>query len=131
MWQNAADTIRTTLNLTKSRNKFSLFFAETDKTGVENFKMLGRFFPRNYHYFNILCKEHEVTFDMIIVKCVAKCYKHHQYDFELDRKSKESFFNSSDGRVVWSVRLLSCRLGLDSESGQTNDFNIGIHSFPA
>ena len=40
-------------------------------------------------------------------------------------------FNSSDGRVVWSVCLLSCRLGFDSESGQTNDFKIGIHSFPA
>ena len=39
-------------------------------------------------------------------------------------------FNSSDGRVVWSVCLLSCRLGFDSESGQTNDFKIGIHSFP-
>ena len=38
---------------------------------------------------------------------------------------------SSDGRVVWSVCLLNCRLGFDSESGQTNDFKIGIHSFPA
>ena len=28
-----------------------------------------------------------------------------------------------------SVRLGSCRLGFDSESGQTNDFRIGIHSF--
>ena len=35
------------------------------------------------------------------------------------------------GRVVWSVCLLSCRLGFDSESGQTNDFKIGILSFPA
>ena len=35
-----------------------------------------------------------------------------------------------DGRVVWSVCLLSCRLGFDSESGQTNDFKIGIHSLP-
>ena len=38
---------------------------------------------------------------------------------------------SSDGLVVWSVCLLSCRLGFDSESGQTNDFKIAIHSFPA
>ena len=38
---------------------------------------------------------------------------------------------SSDGRVVWNVCLLSCRLGFDSESGQTNDSKIGIHSFPA
>ena len=30
-----------------------------------------------------------------------------------------------------SVRLLSCRLEFDSESGQINDFIIGIHSFPA
>ena len=41
------------------------------------------------------------------------------------------YFNSSDGRVVRSVCLLSCRLWFDSESGQTNDFNIGIYSFPA
>ena len=40
-------------------------------------------------------------------------------------------YNSPDGRVVWSVCLLSCRLGFDSESGQTNDFKIAIHSFPA
>ena len=30
-----------------------------------------------------------------------------------------------------SVRLESCRLGFDSESGQTDDFKVGIHSFPA
>ena len=45
-----------------------------------------------------------------------------------------NFLYSSDGsvgRMVWSVCLLSCRLGFDSESGQTNDFKIGIHSFPA
>ena len=30
-----------------------------------------------------------------------------------------------------SVRIGSCGLGFDSESGQTNDFKIGIHSFPA
>ena len=39
--------------------------------------------------------------------------------------------NSSDGRVGLSVRLLSSRLGFDSESGQTNDFKIAIHSFLA
>ena len=34
---------------------------------------------------------------------------------------------------IWpkSVRLWSCRIGFDSESGQTNDFKIGIYSFPA
>ena len=30
-----------------------------------------------------------------------------------------------------SARLGSCRLEFDSKSGQTNDFKIGIHSFPA
>ena len=29
------------------------------------------------------------------------------------------------------LHLLSCRLGFDSDSGQTNDLKIGIHSFPA
>ena len=30
-----------------------------------------------------------------------------------------------------SVCLWSCRLGFDSESGQTNDIKIGVHSFSA
>ena len=30
-----------------------------------------------------------------------------------------------------SVRLGSCRLGFDSKSGLTNDYKIGIYSFPA
>ena len=29
------------------------------------------------------------------------------------------------------MRLWSCRLGFDSESGQTNDFKTATHSFPA
>ena len=29
------------------------------------------------------------------------------------------------------VRPGSCKLGFDSKSDQTNDFKIGIHSFPA
>ena len=45
--------------------------------------------------------------------------------------SLDHIYNSSDGRVVRSVCLLSCRLEFDSESGQTNDLKIGIHSFPA
>ena len=51
---------------------------------------------------------------------------HMEYDVGLTSNN-----SSSDGRVVWSVCLLSCRLGFDSESGQSNDFKIGIHSFPA
>ena len=31
----------------------------------------------------------------------------------------------------YSGCLGSCKLGFDSESGQTSDFKIGIHSFPA
>ena len=31
----------------------------------------------------------------------------------------------SDKSVLWS-----CSLGFDSESGQTNDFRIDMHSFP-
>ena len=40
-----------------------------------------------------------------------------------------------DSQLRWpsgkSIRLENCRLGFDSESGQTNNFKIGIHSFPA
>ena len=42
---------------------------------------------------------------------------------------RQFMVNSLDGRVVWSVCLLSCRLGFDSESGQTSYLKIGIHSF--
>ena len=46
----------------------------------------------------------------------------------------------SDGRVVFTDQMAewyrasasgSVDLGFDSESGQANDFTIGIHSFPA
>ena len=37
---------------------------------------------------------------------------------------------SLDVRVVKSVRLRSCGLGFNFGLGQTNDFEIGIHSFP-
>ena len=53
--------------------------------------LLRRFAPRNYHYFNTHCIEYEITFYMNIVKCVAKRYKHHQNDCELDLKSKNNF----------------------------------------
>ena len=39
--------------------------------------------------------------------------------------------NGADGPVGESVCLGSCRFGFDSESGQTNNCKIGIHSFPA
>ena len=38
---------------------------------------------------------------------------------------------SSSPSLPYSVHLVSCRLGFDSESGQTNDGKIAIHSFPA
>ena len=53
------------------------------------------------------------------------------YNLNLEYIVKSKLTNSSDGRVVWSVCLLSCRLEFDSKSGQTNDVKIGIHSFPA
>ena len=33
-------------------------------------------------------------------------------------------------RASASGDVVACRFGFDSESGQTNDFKIGIHSFP-
>ena len=41
------------------------------------------------------------------------------------------FFNRSDGRVNRASTSGLVDLGFDSESGQTNDLKIGIHSFPA
>ena len=54
--------------------------------------------------------------------------------FHLIRVKKKFYlqkFKNSGGLVVQSVCLLSCRLGFDSESSQTNDLKIGIHSFLA
>ena len=39
--------------------------------------------------------------------------------------------NRSDGRVDRASVSELVDLGFDPESGQTNDFKIGIHSFPA
>ena len=44
---------------------------------------------------------------------------------------KHCHFNSSDGRVVKASVSEAVDLGFDSESDQTNNFKIGIHSFPA
>ena len=79
---------------------------------------------------------HEVkSFRMITLtsfqsKWLARLLLYHFND-DSNLQARLSSINSSDGRVVYSVCLLSCRLGFDFESGQTNDFNIGIHSFPA
>ena len=35
------------------------------------------------------------------------------------------------GKAHCGYILCYCRLGFDSESGQTNDFSIANHSFPA
>ena len=61
-----------------------MFFCWNGKSWGPIKIILRRFPPRNYHYFNTHCKQYEITFHMIIVKCVANCYKHHQNDFELD-----------------------------------------------
>ena len=42
-----------------------------------------------------------------------------------------SSLNRSDGRVDRTSASGSVDSGFDYESGQTNDFKIGIHSFPA
>ena len=41
------------------------------------------------------------------------------------------FWFKSDQMAEWYGASGSVDLGFDSESGQTNDFKIGIHSFPA
>ena len=38
--------------------------------------------------------------------------------------------NSSDGQLVRASASGAVDSGFDSESGQTNDFKIGMHSFP-
>ena len=68
-----------------------MFFCQNGKSWGPIKVILRRFPPRNYHYFNTHCKEYQITFHMIIVKCVANCYKHHQNDFELGRNTKKSF----------------------------------------
>ena len=45
--------------------------------------------------------------------------------------TKKGIYNQLRWPSGESVRLGSCRLGFGSESGQTNDFKIGIYSFLA
>ena len=69
----------------------------------------------------------------------AECWVHlrdlapWQHSSEETSQRWRAFHNTRQPR--WpsgkSVRLGSCRFGFDSESGQTNDFKIVIHSFPA
>ena len=40
------------------------------------------------------------------------------------------FFNRSDGQMNGASTSGSIHSGFDSDSGQTNDVKIGIHSFP-
>ena len=69
------------------------------------FSTLPRFFPILSHaYFIIYLILKFLTFLIYCLISLAIKYS-----------------NSSDGRVVQSVCLLSCRLRFDSESGQTND----------
>ena len=53
------------------------------------------------------------------------------YEYKCHSECRYVGRTAQDGRMVWSVCLWSCRLGFDFESGQTNDFETGIHSFPA
>ena len=97
-WQNNTNTIRTTLNMTKKRKKNNVCLLKRQKLGSN--KVFLRRFPLQYcHYFNTHCKQYEITFHMIIVKCVANCYKHHQNDFELGQKTKTSFCD-----FCWNVK---------------------------
>ena len=65
------------------------------------------------------------------------CDAHHRYQVELGENRCSSYHNIFIyvEPIRWpigeSIRFWSCRLWFDSESGQTNDCKIGIHSFPA
>ena len=90
VWQTATNTIRTILNLAETIKKNFCFLLKRQKPTP--IKVLLRRFPPQYcHYFNTHCKEYEITFHMIIVKLMAKQHKHHQNDFELDRKTTKFY----------------------------------------
>ena len=90
MWQNATNIIRKTLNLTENQKKLSLLFVKTAKS-LGPIKIILRRFPtKNLQTFNRHCEECEIAFHMDIVKLMAKHNKHHQNNFELDRKSKKT-----------------------------------------
>ena len=90
MWQTATNTITTTLNLAEKSKKNNVFLLKRQKPG-SNQNNTASFSDKKLTIFNRHCKQYKITFHMIIVKCVANCYKHHQNDFELGRKIKKSF----------------------------------------
>ena len=68
-------------------------------------------------------------FSKVVIKAKAKVLATRNYANDC-----ASWYFGLTQQLRWpsgmSVRFRSCRLGFDSESGQTNDFKIGIHSFP-
>ena len=88
VWQTARNTIRTTLNLAETiKKKFCFLLTGKNRGPIK--VILRRFPTKNSQTFNRQCKEYEITFYMNIVKLMAKQHKHHQNDFELDRKTKK------------------------------------------
>ena len=67
-------------------------------------------------------RERFQTFTLFNRICQFGSVDYHQYQSITTDQMAEWYGASASGSVD---------LGFDSESGQTNDFNIGIHSFPA
>ena len=67
-----------------------MFFCWNGKSWGPIKVLLWRFPTKNLGTFNHYCKEYEITFHMNIVKLMAKQHKHHQSDFEHDRKTKNN-----------------------------------------
>ena len=125
------------------------FFAVKLQTNVricsKNFGHLkdfsATFLNERFHQFSksnvdnfCISQKHETCFTNKTLITPKPCKTRNAYTKMIFFKllfSEDAIIDSSDGRVVESVCFLSCRLGFDSESGQTSDFKIDIHSLPA
>ena len=82
----------------KTKKSFCEFCSNVKNRGP--IKVILRGFPtKNSRTFNRHCKQYEITFHMNIVKLMAKQHKHHQNDFEYDRKTKKKCFFVKTAKV--------------------------------
>ena len=85
--QTPSERLWTWLN---NRKKI-MFFCQNGKSWGPSKVILWRFPTKNSRTFNHHCKQYKITFHMIIVKLMAKQHKHHQNNFEHDRKKTNVF----------------------------------------
>ena len=112
----------------------SAFFVNVDQGRAQKFERGGPQFPVHVSTENIDEEQKKKIFSSSDVQFTSKKSSEDQKK-RSTRPQMSCFHYFADCRYIseWyrASASGSVDLGFDSESGQTNDFKIGIHSFPA